>query len=188
MPGARAASCSGSSPPRTRSSTTPWGGPQRGAGADGARAGGGDRAPRRPGTVVPHRGAAVGRLVLVRPGERVAVDGVVLGRRDRHRPVGDHRRVDPGRQAGRRYRLRGDDQRRTARSRCGSTACTRRARWPGSSQFVEQAQEEKSATQRFTDRFEGWYAVGVIAFSTLVCGDALARASVRAGSRRSTAR
>jgi len=35
-------------------------------------------------------------------------------------------------------------------------------------QFVEQAQAEKSATQRFTDRFEGWYAVGVIAFSTLV--------------------
>jgi Cd2+/Zn2+-exporting ATPase len=35
-------------------------------------------------------------------------------------------------------------------------------------QFVEQAQAEKSATQRFTDRFEGSYAVGVIAFSTLV--------------------
>lgn len=35
--------------------------------------------------------------------------------------------------------------------------------------FVEDAREQKSKTQRFTDRFEGTYAVGVIVFSALVC-------------------
>ena len=35
--------------------------------------------------------------------------------------------------------------------------------------FVEDAREQKSKTQRFTDAFEGRYAVGVILFATLVC-------------------
>ncbi len=35
--------------------------------------------------------------------------------------------------------------------------------------FVEDAREQKSKTQRFTDAFEGKYAIGVILFATLVC-------------------
>ena len=51
--------------------------------------------------------------------------------------------------------------------------------------FVERAQADKSETQRFTDRFEGWYAVGIIVFSVLV-GVVRRCSSVSPGSHRST--
>src|SRR5215207_2913683 len=52
--------------------------------------------------VVPVEELRLGEVVLVRPGERVAVDGCVL--------VGETGGVDPGRQTGRRHLLRRDDQ------------------------------------------------------------------------------
>ena len=77
------ASCSGSSLPPTRWSTTPWADPARGAGADGALPGGGDRAARRPGAGGPVEELRLGDEVVVRPGERVAVDGCVWPARPR---------------------------------------------------------------------------------------------------------
>ena len=45
-----------------------------------------------------------------------------------------------------------------------------RARWPRSSRSSRRLRRDKSRTQRFTDRFEGAYAVGVIAASLLYLG------------------
>ncbi|MCC7021341.1 MAG: cadmium-translocating P-type ATPase, partial [Thermomicrobiales bacterium] len=117
--------------------------------------------------VVPVETLRLGDLVLVRPGERVAVDGAVLAGEtaiDQSAITGESVPVN---------KSTGDSvfagtingygaiQVRVDRLSQESTLAK-------IVQFVEEAQAEKSATQRFTDRFEGWYAVGVILFSILV--------------------
>jgi Cd2+/Zn2+-exporting ATPase len=117
--------------------------------------------------VVPIEDLRLGEVVLVRPGERVAVDGCVLAGEtaiDQSAITGESipidKRVGDTCFAGT-INTHGAIQVRVDRLHQESTLAR-------IVQFVEQAQAEKSATQRFTDRFEGWYAVGVIAFSTLV--------------------
>jgi Zn2+/Cd2+-exporting ATPase len=116
--------------------------------------------------VVPIEELRLGEVVLVRPGERVAVDGCVLAGEtaiDQSAITGESlpvaKRVGDTCFAGT-INSHGAIQVRVDRLHQESTLAR-------IVQFVEQAQAEKSATQRFTDRFEGWYAVGVIAFSTL---------------------
>ncbi|MDF3016620.1 MAG: heavy metal translocating P-type ATPase, partial [Thermomicrobiales bacterium] len=117
--------------------------------------------------VVPIEELRLGEVVLVRPGERLPVDGCVLAGEtaiDQSAITGESIPVDKGIGdtcfAGT-INSYGAIQVRVVRLHQESTLAR-------IVQFVEQAQAEKSATQRFTDRFEGWYAVGVIAFSTLV--------------------
>ena len=117
--------------------------------------------------VVPVEELRLGEVVLVRPGERVAVDGCVLTGEtaiDQSAITGESipvtKRAGDTCFAGT-INSHGAIQVRVDRLHQESTLAR-------IVQFVEQAQAEKSATQRFTDRFEGWYAVGVIAFSTLV--------------------
>lgn len=117
--------------------------------------------------VVPVEELRLGDVVLVRPGERVSVDGCVLVGEttiDQSAITGESIPVAkrPGDTcfAGT-INSYGAIQVRVDRLHQESTLAR-------IVQFVEQAQAEKSATQRFTDRFEGWYAVGVIVFSTLV--------------------
>ena len=117
--------------------------------------------------VVPVEELRLGEVVLVRPGERVAVDGSVL--------VGETA-IDQSAITG----SRSQSTRESATTCFAGTINTYGAiqvrvdRLHQEStlarivQFVEQAQAEKSATQRFTDRFEGGTRSGVIAFSTLV--------------------
>jgi Cd2+/Zn2+-exporting ATPase len=117
--------------------------------------------------VVPIEDLRLGEIVLVRPGERVAVDGCVLAGEtaiDQSAITGESipvdKRIGDTCFAGT-INTHGAIQVRVDRLHQESTLAR-------IVQFVEQAQAEKSDTQRFTDRFEGWYAVGVIAFSTLV--------------------
>jgi Cd2+/Zn2+-exporting ATPase len=117
--------------------------------------------------VVPIEELRLGEVVLVRPGERLPVDGCVLAGEtaiDQSAITGESipvdKRVGDTCFAGT-INAHGAIQVRVDRLHQESTLAR-------IVQFVEQAQAEKSATQRFTDRFEGWYAVGVIAFSTLV--------------------
>ena len=56
------------------------------------------------------RDVAVGELVIVRPGERIPVDGPVLAGRLDGRSIGAHRRVDPGGQGALRPGLHGHAQ------------------------------------------------------------------------------
>ena len=117
--------------------------------------------------VVPIEELRLGEVVLVRPGERVPVDGCVLAGEtaiDQSAITGESipvdKRIGDTCFAGT-INSHGAIQVRVDRLHQESTLAR-------IVQFVEQAQAEKSDTQRFTDRFEGWYAVGVIAFSTLV--------------------
>ena len=117
--------------------------------------------------VVPVEQLQLGDTVLVRPGERVAVDGCVIAGEtaiDQSAITGESIPVNKGVGdncfAGT-INSYGAIHLRVDRLHQESTLAK-------IVQFVEQAQAEKSQTQRFTDRFEGWYAVGVIAFSTLV--------------------
>ena len=117
--------------------------------------------------VVPIDQLRLGDVVLVRPGERVAVDGTVLAGGtaiDQAAITGESVPINKG---------VGDSvfagtingygaiQVRVDRLHQESTLAKIVA-------FVERAQADKSETQRFTDRFEGWYAVGIIVFSVLV--------------------
>ena len=117
--------------------------------------------------VAPVEELRLGETVLVRPGERVAVDGAVLAGETaidqsaitgESLPVG--KGVGDGVFAG---TINGYGAIRVRVDRLHQESTLAKI-----VQFVEQAQAEKSETQRFTDRFEGWYAVGVIAFSIVV--------------------
>jgi Cd2+/Zn2+-exporting ATPase len=109
----------------------------------------------------------LGDTVLVRPGERVAVDGCVLvGETAIDQAAITGESIPVGKVVGDQcfagtINTYGAIQVRVDRLHQESTLAR-------IVQFVEQAQAEKSATQRFTDRFEGWYAVGVIVFAILV--------------------
>jgi Cd2+/Zn2+-exporting ATPase len=118
-------------------------------------------------TVVHVRELALGDRVLVRPGERVAVDGVVVDGRsaiDQAAITGESVPVT---------KKPGDPVYAATINQQGALTVevTRLAQESTLAKivaFVEQAREEKSKTQRFTDAFEGKYAIGVIAASALV--------------------
>ncbi|MEA2598910.1 MAG: Zn2+/Cd2+-exporting ATPase [Thermomicrobiales bacterium] len=125
--------------------------------------------PELPGgeAVVPVEELRLDDVVLVRPGERVAVDGVVISGAtacDQSAITGESLPVEKGTGdtvfAGT-INTTGAIQVRVTKLAQESTL----ARIIG---FVEEAREQKSRTQRFTDAFEGKYAVGVIAASALV--------------------
>ena len=117
--------------------------------------------------VTPVEQLRLGDTVLVRPGERVSVDGTVLSGEtsvDQAAITGESVPVakKPGDAvfAGT-INSHGAIHVRVDRLHQESTLAK-------IVQFVAQAQAQKSATQRFTDRFEGAYAIGVILFALLV--------------------
>ncbi|CAN5429262.1 N/A [soil metagenome] len=109
----------------------------------------------------------LGDRVLVRPGERVAVDGLVVdgvSEIDQAAITGESVPVTKN---------RGDTVFAATINQQGALTVevTRLAQESTLAKiiaFVEQARDEKSKTQRFTDAFEGKYAVGVIASSVIV--------------------
>ena len=116
--------------------------------------------------VIPVEALRLGDVVLVRPGERVAADGrVVAGETtiDQSAITGESipvsKAVGDNCFAG---TINGYGAIRVRVDRLHQESTLAKI-----IQFVAQAQAEKSEAQRFTDRFEGWYAVGVIVFSIL---------------------
>ncbi|HUG14794.1 MAG TPA: heavy metal translocating P-type ATPase [Thermomicrobiales bacterium] len=108
----------------------------------------------------------VGDLLVVRPGERIAVDGVVVTGEssvDQSTITGEsmpnHKRVGDGVFSG---TLNGSGALTVEATRAFSESTLAKI-----IAIVAEAQGQKSATQRFTDRFEGVYAGGVIAAATL---------------------
>ncbi|MDQ2654281.1 MAG: heavy metal translocating P-type ATPase [Chloroflexota bacterium] len=117
--------------------------------------------------VTPVEQLRLGETVLVRPGERVSVDGQVLAGEtsvDQAAITGESvpvaKREGDAVFAGT-INGHGAIYVRVDRLHQESTLAK-------IVQFVAQAQAQKSATQRFTDRFEGAYAIGVIIFALLV--------------------
>ncbi|MGA1860302.1 heavy metal translocating P-type ATPase [Azospirillum sp. 11R-A] len=116
---------------------------------------------------MPASGLQVGAVILVRPGDRVAADGVILSGDSAldEAPVtgesvpkrkGEGDRVFAG-------TINGDG---TLRVRVSATAkdntIARVVR------LVEEAQESKAPTERFIDRFSRWYTPGVVVVASLV--------------------
>ena len=117
--------------------------------------------------VTPVEHLRLGDTVLVRPGERVSVDGQVLTGEtsvDQAAITGESVPVVKG--AGDTVfagTINGHGAIHVRVDRLHQESTLAKI-----VQFVAQAQAQKSATQRFTDRFEGAYAIGVILFSLLV--------------------
>ncbi len=117
--------------------------------------------------VVPVETLALDDVVLIRPGERVAVDGVVLDGEtaiDQSAITGESMPV--AKQTGEvvfagTINGHGAVQVRVTKLHQENTLSR-------IIEIVETAQEQKSRTQRFTDAFEGRYAVGVIAVAALI--------------------
>jgi Cd2+/Zn2+-exporting ATPase len=125
--------------------------------------------PELPGgeAVVPVEELRLDDVVLVRPGERVAVDGVViagLSACDQGAITGESVPVEkhPG------DNVFAGTINTTGALRVRVMKLAQESTLAKIIGFVEEAREQKSRTQRFTDAFEGKYAVGVIAFSVLV--------------------
>lgn len=111
----------------------------------------------------------VGDLVLVRPGERIPVDGVVvegISAVDQSPVTGESMPVDRG-PGGEVYAgsVNGEGVLvvRVARP-AGESAISRMAR------LVEEAQAQKARSQRFVDRFARWYTPAVVLLALLVAG------------------
>jgi Zn2+/Cd2+-exporting ATPase len=109
----------------------------------------------------------VGDRMIVRPGDRIALDGKILtgtGSVDQASLTGESMPV---------YKKPGDPCFAGTINKDGSLeiGVTRLAKDSTIArliQMVEEAQSEKAETQRFIDKFEQTYAVGVLAFTALV--------------------
>lgn len=110
---------------------------------------------------------AVGDLVLIEPGERIPVDGIVLGGRsavDQSPITGESVPVD---------KVPGDEVYAGTLNKQGAldVSVTKLAGESTLSRIVklvEQAQENKAPTERALDKFEERYAVAIIAFVGLI--------------------
>jgi Cd2+/Zn2+-exporting ATPase len=109
----------------------------------------------------------VGDRMVVKPGDRIALDGVVLsgsGSVDQASLTGESMPV---------YKKQGDlcfagTINQDGSLEIGVTKLAKDSTIARLIQMVEEAQSEKAETQRFIDRFEQYYAVGVIVLTTLV--------------------
>lgn len=109
----------------------------------------------------------VGDRMIVRPGDRIALDGLVIdgsGSVDQASLTGESVPV---------YKQKGDPCFAGTINQDGSLeiAVTKLAKDSTIArliQMVEEAQSQKAETQRFIDRFEQYYAIGVIVLTALV--------------------
>jgi len=109
----------------------------------------------------------VGDRMLVKPGDRIALDGLVLngaGSVDQASLTGESMPV---------YKKPGDacfagTINQDGSLEIGVTKLAKDSTLARLIQLVEEAQSEKAETQRFIDRFEQWYALGVIVLTALV--------------------
>jgi Cd2+/Zn2+-exporting ATPase len=116
---------------------------------------------------VPAASVAVGALILVRPGDRIPADGVIVageGSIDEAPVTGEsiprRKRVDDAVFAG---TINGD-----AALRIRVTAAAADNTIARVVRLVEEAQESKAPTERFIDRFPRFYTPGVVAAAALV--------------------
>ena len=116
---------------------------------------------------VPAESVAVGAIILVRPGDRMPADGVII--------AGDSS-IDESPVTGESVPVRkGVDASVFAGTVNGDAALRVRVTAAAADntiarvvKLVEEAQESKAPTERFIDRFSRWYTPGVVAVAALV--------------------
>ncbi|WP_418936512.1 heavy metal translocating P-type ATPase [Neorhizobium galegae] len=116
---------------------------------------------------VPAESLAVGSIILVRPGDRISADGIIIAGEsaiDEAPVTGESTPVSKGMDdtvfAG---TINGD-----AALRVRVTAAAEDNTIARVVRLVEEAQESKAPTERFIDRFSRYYTPGVVAVATLV--------------------
>ena len=116
---------------------------------------------------VPAKSVGVGAVVLIRPGDRIPADGVIVAGEsaiDEAPVTGEsmpkRKRVDDAVFAG---TINGDATLRISVTAAASDNTIARI-----VKLVEEAQESKAPTERFIDRFSSYYTPGVIAVAALV--------------------
>ena len=136
--------------------------------------------------VVPVEDLAIDDIVLIRPGERVPIDGTVLtGQSDVDQAAITGESMPVAKQAG--ALVFAATINGSGSLQVSVTKLSRESALAKIIGFVEAARQQKSRSQRFAERFEGPYAVGVIVaagFVTVICwlvlgwafGDAFYRA------------
>lgn len=116
---------------------------------------------------VPAESLAIGAVILVRPGDRIPADGVI---------VAGQSAIDEAPVTGESIPVRkGVDAKVFAGTVNGDAALRVRVASTASDntiarvvKLVEEAQESKAPTERFIDRFSRWYTPGVVAVAALV--------------------
>jgi Cd2+/Zn2+-exporting ATPase len=116
---------------------------------------------------VPAEGIAVGALILVRPGDRIPADGVIMS---------GESAIDEAPVTGESIRVRkGVDAKVFAGTINGDAALRVRVTATAADntiarvvRLVEEAQESKAPTERFINRFSRYYTPGVVAVAALV--------------------
>jgi Cd2+/Zn2+-exporting ATPase len=117
--------------------------------------------------LVPVEDLVLGDVVLIRPGERIPVDGEVIRGEsavDQSAITGES--VPVTKHLG--SSVFAATMNTTGAMQVRVTKLAQESTLAKIIAFVEEAREQKSRTQRFTDRFEGRYAVGVIVASALI--------------------
>jgi Zn2+/Cd2+-exporting ATPase len=116
---------------------------------------------------VPAESLAIGAIILVRPGDRVPADGVIVAGEssiDEAPVTGESTPVRKGRDAGVfAGTVNGDGALRIRVTAAAADNTIARV-----VRLVEEAQESKAPTERFIDRFSRIYTPGVVALATLV--------------------
>jgi len=116
---------------------------------------------------VPAEALAVGSIILVRPGDRISADGII---------VSGESAIDESPVTGESVPVRkGPDETVFAGTVNGDTALRIRVTAAAADntiarvvKLVEEAQESKAPTERFIDRFSRYYTPGVVAVAALV--------------------
>ena len=123
---------------------------------------------RRPGREVPADTLAVGAMILVRPGDRIPADGVIVAGDSAIDEAPVTGESTPKRKGGEDDRVRRHHQRRRPCCRVRVTAAAADNTIARVVRLVEEAQESKAPTERFIDRFSRYYTPGVVAVAALV--------------------
>lgn len=116
---------------------------------------------------VPVEDVAVGSIILVRPGDRISADGVI---------VSGESAIDEAPVTGESTPVRkGVDEKVSAGTVNGDSALRVKVTAAAADntiarvvKLVEEAQESKAPTERFIDRFSRWYTPGVVVVAALV--------------------